>query len=167
MPILELNPRQRSELRSAAHALRPVVLIGDKGLSAAVLAEIDRALTAHGLIKVRAGGEDRSNREQMLDALCTALSCATVHHLGKTFVLFRPQPALAARSEPDNAHRAKRRTQESYTPKKLAAEGKISQKKRPGRPAAEARARTRKTVAAKGRGAALHRGSASSLRPHR
>ncbi|WP_195829430.1 YhbY family RNA-binding protein, partial [Bordetella pertussis] len=63
MPILELTSRERSDLRSAAHPLRPVVLIGDNGLTDAVLKEIDLALTAHELIKVRAGGDDREARE--------------------------------------------------------------------------------------------------------
>lgn len=90
MPILELTSRERSDLRSAAHPLRPVVLIGDNGLTDAVLKEIDLALTAHELIKVRAGGDDREAREAMLATICDTLSCAAVHHLGKTLILFRP-----------------------------------------------------------------------------
>lgn len=82
MPILELTSRERSDLRSAAHPLRPVVLIGDNGLTDAVLKEIDLALTAHELIKVRAGGDDREAREAMLATICDTLSCAAVHHLG-------------------------------------------------------------------------------------
>ncbi|WP_134819495.1 YhbY family RNA-binding protein, partial [Bordetella pertussis] len=70
MPILELTSRERSDLRSAAHPLRPVVLIGDNGLTDAVLKEIDLALTAHELIKVRAGGDDREAREAMLATIC-------------------------------------------------------------------------------------------------
>jgi len=131
MPILELSPRERSDLRAAAHALRPVVLIGDKGLSEAVLKEIDRALTTHGLIKVRAGGEERAARDAMLAVLCATLSCAAVHHLGKTFILFRPQPALAQRAALERPDRLKRRPSEPYTPKKLAAEGKTSKRRAP------------------------------------
>ncbi|WP_195846993.1 YhbY family RNA-binding protein, partial [Bordetella pertussis] len=78
MPILELTSRERSDLRSAAHPLRPVVLIGDNGLTDAVLKEIDLALTAHELIKVRAGGDDREAREAMLATICDTLSCAAV-----------------------------------------------------------------------------------------
>src|SRR5690606_3519560 len=80
-------------LRAAAHPLRPVVQIGDKGLSDAVLQEIDRALTAHGLIKVRAGGEDRAERETIQGTVCEALNCAPVHLLGKVMVLYRPTEA--------------------------------------------------------------------------
>ena len=75
MPILELT------LASAATfgpplTPAPVVLIGDNGLTEAVLKEIDRALTSHGLIKVRAGGDDREAREAMLSEICDKLSCA-------------------------------------------------------------------------------------------
>jgi RNA-binding protein len=126
MPILELTSRERSDLRSAAHPLKPVVLIGDKGLSSAVLKEIDLALTSHGLIKVRAGGEDRETREALLADICEALSCAPVHHLGKLFILYRPsanRPVPAARAE-ETAKPAKRKASEPHTPKKMAAEGK-------------------------------------------
>ncbi|WP_251863611.1 YhbY family RNA-binding protein [Achromobacter sp. Marseille-Q4962] len=132
MPILELTSRERSDLRSAAHALRPVVLIGDNGLTEAVMKEIDRALASHGLIKVRAGGEDREAREAMLSSICDALSCAPVHHLGKTLILFRPLPgnlasASLAGGEPERP--AKRRASEPHTPKKMAAEGKTLSKR--------------------------------------
>ncbi|WP_019938343.1 YhbY family RNA-binding protein [Bordetella sp. FB-8] len=126
MPILELTSRERSDLRSAAHSLKPVVLIGDKGLSDAVLKEIDLALTTHGLIKVRAGGEDRETREALLADICEALSCAPVHHLGKLFILYRPsahKPAPTARPE-QAAKPVKRKASEPHTPKKMAAEGK-------------------------------------------
>ncbi|CFU09250.1 RNA-binding protein YhbY [Bordetella pertussis] len=108
MPILELTSRERSDLRSAAHPLRPVVLIGDNGLTDAVLKEIDLALTAHELIKVRAGGDDREAREAMLATICDTLSCAAVHHLGKTLILFRPDlRAAAAKAAPRRALRAR------------------------------------------------------------
>lgn len=132
MPILELTSRERSGLRSAAHPLRPVVLIGDNGLSDAVLKEIDLALTSHGLIKVRVGGGDRAAREAMLTSICDTLSCAPVHHLGKILILFRPlagnvKPAALAAAEPERP--AKRRACEPHTPKKLAAEGKTLAKR--------------------------------------
>lgn len=134
MPILELTSRERSDLRSAAHPLRPVVLIGDNGLTEAVLKEIDLALASHGLIKVRAGGDDREAREAMLSTICDTLSCAPVHHLGKTLILFRPlagniKPAALAAMEPERPVSAKRRASEPHTPKKLAAEGKTLAKR--------------------------------------
>jgi len=54
-----LNPAERKALRARAHQLEPVVMIGGKGLTDEVIAEIDRALTAHELIKVRAAGLER------------------------------------------------------------------------------------------------------------
>ncbi|MVW71623.1 MULTISPECIES: YhbY family RNA-binding protein [unclassified Bordetella] len=130
MPILELTSRERSELRSAAHPLHPVVLIGDNGLTDAVLKEIDRALTSHGLIKVRAGGSDRDEREAMLATICDTLSCAAVHHLGKILILFRPLPGNVTASEPTESTPLRRKPSEPHTPKKLAAEGKTLSKRR-------------------------------------
>ncbi|MBO9356937.1 hypothetical protein GG851_23355 [Bordetella petrii] len=138
MPILELTSRERSDLRSAAHPLRPVVLIGDNGLTDAVLKEIDRALASHGLIKVRAGGNDRDEREAMLAAICDTLSCAPVHHLGKIFILFRPLPGNVAPPTAEGAP-VRRKPSEPHTPKKMAAEGKTLAKPRsaPRKAAAE------------------------------
>jgi len=153
MPILELTSRERSDLRSAAHPLKPVVLIGDKGLSTPVLKEIDLALTAHGLIKVRAGGEDRETREALLAEICDALSCAAVHHLGKTLILYRPsagKPVPAARKEETKPAGVKpRKASEPHTPKKMAAEGKKLSKtprRRPVEAEADAPARAARTL---------------------
>lgn len=106
MTKLELSSHERSALRSQAHSLHPVVLIGDKGLTEAVLKEIDRSLTAHELIKVRAGGEEREAREAMLAAICDRLGAAPVHHLGKVFILYRPQPEEQESDKPRSARGA-------------------------------------------------------------
>lgn len=133
MPILELESKFRSALRAAAHPLRPVVQLGEKGLSDAVLQEIDRALAAHGLIKVRAGGEDRTERESIQSSICDTLNCAAVHLLGKVLVLYRPTEAdpFAQKLLGDKAPRMPaslgvqpRKADEPHVPKKLAAEGK-------------------------------------------
>ncbi len=135
MPNLEITPRERSELRAAAHALRPVVLIGDNGLTEAVLKEIDLALSAHGLIKVRAGGDDREAREAMLANICDTLSCAAVHHLGKMLILHRPTAKdLEARKPATRALRKK--ASDPHVPKKQAAEGRTTPKQ-PARPEKE------------------------------
>lgn len=121
MAKLDITSHERSALRSAAHALRPVVLIGDKGLSESVLKEIDLNLTVHELIKVRVAGEGREAREALLQSVCDTLECAPVHHLGRTLILYRPKATAAEDSEYDT--RAVRKRSEPYTPKKLAAEG--------------------------------------------
>jgi RNA-binding protein len=126
---MELTPRERSALRAAAHPLRPVVLIGDNGLTEAVLKEIDLNLSAHELIKVRAGTADREAREEMLSAICEALSCAAVHHLGKMLILYRyGAKGTYLKTTPAPTSPAKRKPSEPHTPKKLAAAGKKLEK---------------------------------------
>jgi RNA-binding protein len=124
MPKLDITSQERSALRAAAHPLRPVVLIGDRGLSESVLKEIDLNLTAHHLIKVRVGGQERDARDAMLETICETLSCAAVHHLGKTLIIYRADRAVVqAESEAKNATRALRKPSDPHTPKKLAASG--------------------------------------------
>ena len=92
MPAIQLTPAQRKEHRSAAHHLDPVVMIGAEGLTAAVRKEVDAALKAHGLIKIRVFSDDRSAREAALADLAESLSAAPIQHIGKLLVLWRPQP---------------------------------------------------------------------------
>ena len=84
-----LSPTRRRELKARAHALDPVVLIGGAGLLPAVLAEIDRALKSHELIKVRVPGADRPGREAILEEICGQTGAQPVQHIGKILVLFR------------------------------------------------------------------------------
>ena len=90
--MITLTAAERSRLRARAHPLHPVVLIGDEGLSNAVVGEVDRCLLAHELIKVRIAGADRENRDAVLQSLCERLGAAPVQHIGKVLVLFRPKP---------------------------------------------------------------------------
>jgi|SRR5688500_6524332 putative YhbY family RNA-binding protein len=89
---LTLTPRQRATLKARAHALEPVVQIGSAGASDAAVAEVDRSLTAHGLIKVRLGGADRESRQQLTDTLCARTGAAAVQNVGRVLVLWRPRP---------------------------------------------------------------------------
>lgn len=89
--MLKLTPAERSDLRSQAHGLKPVVLIGEAGLSETVVKEIDAALNAHGLIKVRVFGDDREARIEIYDTICVDLNAAPIQHIGKLLVLYRPQ----------------------------------------------------------------------------
>lgn len=90
--IPELTSSRRRALRAAAHSLNPVVAIAQHGLSPTVLAEIDRSLNAHELIKVRVYGEDRDVRETLMNELCEALSAAPVQHIGNILVIWRQKP---------------------------------------------------------------------------
>ena len=89
--MLKLTPAERSALRSDAHALNPVVLIGEAGLSPAVLKEIDAGLNSHGLIKIRVFGDDREARIAMYETICENLKAAPIQHIGKLLVIYRPQ----------------------------------------------------------------------------
>lgn len=84
-----LNAEQRRYLRAQAHPLHPVVMIGDAGLSDAVLREIDLNLKAHELIKIRVHGDDRDARVAMQDRICNELNAATVQHIGKLLIVYR------------------------------------------------------------------------------
>lgn len=92
MPAIQLTPAQRKEHRSAAHHLTPVVMIGNDGLTPAVEKEVDLALNAHGLIKVRVFSDDRTGREATLASLAGSLNAAPIQHIGKLLVLWRPMP---------------------------------------------------------------------------
>jgi len=95
MPALLLTPEQRKNLRSQAHHLDPVVMIGGEGLSPTVRKELDAALTAHGLIKVRVFSESRDERDALLGNAADMLDAAPVQHIGKLLVLWRPLPPKA------------------------------------------------------------------------
>jgi len=95
-----LTPAFRRELRARAHHLHPVVAIGQHGLTPPVLHEIDVALTAHELVKLRVFSDDRSEREALLARICDELSCAPVQHLGKLLILWRKREEQKAAATP-------------------------------------------------------------------
>jgi RNA-binding protein len=86
-----LTPVERSALRAEAHALKPVVIIGEAGLTPSVMKEISASLDSHGLIKVRVAGDDREARVAMYDSICEELKAQPVQHIGKLLVLYRPK----------------------------------------------------------------------------
>jgi RNA-binding protein len=90
MPQIQLTPGERRAHRADAHHLSPVVLIGSDGLTAAVQREVDSALDAHGLIKVRIASDDRTTRSEIHQKLAEELSAAVVQSIGKLVVLWRP-----------------------------------------------------------------------------
>jgi putative YhbY family RNA-binding protein len=90
MPAIQLTPAQRKLHRSEAHHLDPVVMIGNDGLTPAVIKEAEIALNAHGLIKIRVLGDDRAAREEMFMGLADQLNAAPIQHIGKLLVLWRP-----------------------------------------------------------------------------
>lgn len=91
MPQIQLTPAQRKDYRAEAHHLDPVVMVGGDGLTANVKKEIDAALNAHGLIKVRVFSDDRVARDAMFQTLADELNAAPIQHIGKLLVLWRPK----------------------------------------------------------------------------
>ncbi len=88
-PVLTSADRRR--LRAEAHALSPVAQVGRQGLSESFVAELDRALASHELVKVRMRGE-RPERAAELDAVSSRLQCAVVGTVGSVAILYRPAP---------------------------------------------------------------------------
>lgn len=114
--ILELTSAQRRELRARAHHLRPVVIIGDAGLTTAVLNEINKNLVSHDLIKIRVFSGEHATRERLLDEICTSLHAASVQHIGKMLVVYRPgqeEPKTAVK-KPVRRPAPPRRTKRSF-----------------------------------------------------
>ena len=86
----ELTSEQCRFLKALAHQRNPVVMIGNNGLTEAVLREIAINLAAHELIKIRVQGDDREARVAMYDTICQDLDAAPVQHIGKLLVIYRP-----------------------------------------------------------------------------
>ncbi len=103
-----LSPSRRRELRTRAHALDPVVLVGGAGLSPAVLAEFDRGLKSHELIKVRVPAADRTKREVIFAEICSRTGAQPVEHIGKVLVLFRESPEPSPGSREESLHKKRR-----------------------------------------------------------
>ena len=84
-----LTPAQRQFLKGLAHSRQPVVMIGNQGLTAAVLKEIERGLDAHELIKIKAASDEPDTRRVWLEEICTTTGAAPVQQIGKILVIYR------------------------------------------------------------------------------
>jgi RNA-binding protein len=91
---MQLTEKQRRHLKGLAHPLKPVILMGNSGLTAAVVAETTRALADHELIKVRLPGQDREARDAALAQLAERTESTMVTRIGHVAVLYRPHPEL-------------------------------------------------------------------------
>lgn len=85
-----LTDRQKKKLQTLGHTLKPVILIGDKGVSENLIAECDRALEHHELVKVKARGRDLASRKSIFKALCEATGAEAIQSVGMTALIFRP-----------------------------------------------------------------------------
>ena len=93
--MITLTSAQRRALKARAHHLHPVVMVGDAGLTPSVAQEIDIALKSHELIKIRVLGDDREVRAALFQDIRTQLDAASVQHIGKILVIYRPRPEEA------------------------------------------------------------------------
>ncbi|ALP63491.1 MULTISPECIES: YhbY family RNA-binding protein [Paraburkholderia] len=107
MPALKVSSEQRAELRSQAHALKPVVIVGAEGLTDAVLTEIKVHLKAHQLIKIRVFGDEREERIAIYEDICDRLNAAPIQHIGKLLVIWKPEKVAAERAPAARAPAAK------------------------------------------------------------
>lgn len=91
-----LSGKQRHYLRGLAHHRKPVVLVGNAGVSDAVLAEIDQALGHHELIKIKLPALEKKDRQQLAQAICEATGADEVQQLGRILVIYRaaPEPGI-------------------------------------------------------------------------
>lgn len=85
-------PNKKRRLRARAHALKPVVTMGQAGLTDPVVREIDLALSHHELIKVRIRLPDRDERKQNIARLCSATHSECIQALGQIATLYRKKP---------------------------------------------------------------------------
>lgn len=89
---LKLTARERAHLKARAHGLEPVVRTGRSDATDALVAEVDRALTAHELIKVKVTADDRDARVTIGDEIAARTGAAAVNRIGKVLILWRPRP---------------------------------------------------------------------------
>ena len=86
---MNLSNKQKKHLKGLAHPLKPVVLLGQNGLTEGVLAEIENALNFHELIKVKVATDDREMKQLIVDAIVRETDAINVAKIGHIVVLYR------------------------------------------------------------------------------
>ena len=152
--MTELTPAQRRDLRARAHHLNPVVTIADNGLAPSVVAEIERSLQAHELIKVKVQGAEREQRDALMQELCAALDAAPVQHIGNILVVWRQR-----REEDKPAAAAEKKPARAATAKSAAAFATAARRAALAKASAESRRSPARSPAPRGRGTGSSRGS--------
>jgi RNA-binding protein len=90
-----VDTARKQSFKAKAHHLKPVVLLGAKGLTEAVIAETDIALLSHELIKVKINGAEKEDRVQMATELCEKLKAELVQMIGSTVIIYRKNKSKA------------------------------------------------------------------------
>ena len=86
---MPLSVKQKQALKGQAHSLKPVVMLGEKGLTDSVLAEINLALEAHELIKIKIGSGEKDEKQATVDEICEVLRCEFVRLIGGVLIVYR------------------------------------------------------------------------------
>jgi RNA-binding protein len=86
---MKISSTQKQHFRSMAHSLKPIIIIGNHGLTAAVQAEINHTLEAHELIKIRVNAADRKERQLMSDEICREQHAELIQSIGHIIVIYR------------------------------------------------------------------------------
>lgn len=86
---MSLTSKERQRFKAKSHYLKPVILVGQNGITEGVIKETNHALQAHELIKVQIQGEDRDARLQGAQAMADQLHAELVHHIGKIYIFYR------------------------------------------------------------------------------
>lgn len=86
---MKFNNKQIRHLRSLAHGLKPLVIVGDKGLTQAVIDEINSTIATHELIKVKVRTEERTDREQIINTITKRTASEKVQQIGHIVTLFK------------------------------------------------------------------------------
>lgn len=87
---MELNKKQLKFLKAEAHSLKPVVIVGNAGITETVLTEIDSRIEHHELIKIRLNAADREERSAMIEKICKAAHATLVNSIGHVAIFYRP-----------------------------------------------------------------------------
>lgn len=87
---MALTQDQKKRFRKIAHHLKPVVMVAENGLSEGVLAELERALEDHELIKIRINVMEREDKAAIIESVCKTTNADLVQVIGKVAVLYRP-----------------------------------------------------------------------------
>lgn len=92
-----ISSKELRELRESLHHLKPIIIIGNDGLTNNVLAEIDRALNDHELIKIRINAENSTERAEIAQKICDQTSAILVQTIGHILAIYRKNPQLEER----------------------------------------------------------------------
>jgi RNA-binding protein len=93
---MTLSEKQRKHLRTLGHALKPVVMIGAKGLTESVLQELDQSIEHHELMKIRISVGDRDVRDAIIAEVRERSGAELVQRIGNIALLFRPRKKNSA-----------------------------------------------------------------------